>query len=258
MSLIPEDLAYDLLDDIFSELSPSSGVRRLYVDGVELVTPNGNSLNSQEITSSRALSDFNIQDVQTGYLFFYPSRDDSLLDQSVPWQISFNKGVDQVPCNVLDIRQDGTAYGWNILVDQARREFAPNFTITWQLGQGTFTTEASSGNQIEATTEETVYAVMSQPNSSQSVATPGNDATRFYLEGYFCDSNGNPVKTPEGFQWGRDWPTVWKDDQTGLEHRGVFTAQLTAETPLKARPVDSGSQLQGWFRSYGTGAAGVG
>ena len=257
MGLIPDSMLSFLLDDLYSGESPDSAVRLLYVDGVQVKTPKGNGLNSEPINSTTALKEFGIDNVKTGWLFFYPNTDRSLLDQSVPWQISYNGGIDQLPCNVLGIRQDRQGYGWEILVDEARREFAPNLTITWQFGLGTFVTDSATGNPIEDTEESTSYAVMQQRNASRNVASPGNDPARFYLEGYFCDDDGQPIKTPEGFQWQRRWPTTWTDDQTGLQHSGLFEATLRVETPLKDRPVDIGSQLQGWFISQGTGAVEV-
>lgn len=256
MSILSSDEIIDLLEDT-CEFAPEGDDRVLFVDGVPLRTPlRGNGLFSAEIIGRRALDNLGLTDVEIAYEFLYPGKSRILLDQTVAWGISFDGGADITPCNLRAITQDRTGQGWNILVDLARRELLPNFTITWQLGLGTFVTDVGSGNPIEATEEQTTYAVMAQRSASRNVSNPGNDPARFQLEGYFCDTQGNPVNTPEGFQWQRAWPTTWTDDQTGLQHNGRFTPALATETPLKNRPVDSGSQLQGWFISLGTGAIG--
>ena len=240
-----------------ARLSPETTRRLLYCDGLQLTTSEGYGIQSEVISRQPALEALGLTGIDFAYRFLYVGQDKSFLDTSKRWEISEDGGVTTRVCNCRKIIPDILGVAWQIIIDTARHDLLPNFTITWALGLGTFTTDSATGNPVENTTEETAYAVLEQTQATQLTQRPAR-GNRFYLSGYFCDQNGAPTKTPDGFQWGREWNATWTDEQTGLEHKGLFMPTLATEEPIAPRPVDSGSQLQGWFRSLGTGAITIG
>lgn len=226
-----------------ARLSPESGQRLLYCNGVQLESATGYGIQSEVIQSRPSLDALGLSNVDIAYDFIYPLADRLLLDESGQWELSLDGGVTLQSCNLRKIIQDITGQGWRIIVDLARHEFTPNLAITWATGLGTFTTDTATGNPIENTIEETAYAVM-RTDSGSGV---------YRLSGYFCDIDGNPINTPDGWQWGKAYPATWTDERTGLEHNGSFASTLQPEQPINPLAANAGSTLQGTFTPYGSG-----
>lgn len=125
-----------------------------------------------------------------------------------------------------------------------------NLTITYQSGQGTFTTV--NGNPTEATTEETVYASVSQGRTrSQLVNVHGNPPSQIYLEGYFTNVQGEPLSLPTDLPLQRPWPATLQIG--GGMVSGQFTPVVLAQNAWPANEDRRGSTCQGLFTTSGTG-----
>lgn len=139
------------------------------------------------------------------------------------------------------------------LVTFARGLVDVSLVVTYQIGDGTFVTDAATGNPVEGSDSATYYAVVSQGRArAEAVVEAGLPAGRVYLEGNFTTADGEPTDMPSTLQIQKPWPAVLSLGG-GLEVDGVFTVLLGAVNPWSAVEDGRGAKLQGFFISAGSG-----
>lgn len=158
------------------------------------------------------------------------------------WEISLDCGVTWLKTFLDEFPVEGS----HVYHFKLGRGFTDaNLTITYQIGQGTFTTVA--GNPTEATTEATIYASVSQGrNRAQLLSNPSTSPAQIYLEGYFTNASGEPVEVPTDLAMQRPWDATL-DVGNGATIDGQFTPVVVAENSWAANELRRGSTCHGYF-----------
>jgi hypothetical protein len=125
--------------------------------------------------------------------------------------------------------------------------FPANAKLTFTVGNGTFTTDPVSHNQVEGQSSVTVTAYLKQKNKPNLQEVPGVDPTSSYCEGRTVSPKFMPAKVKP-----QSWAdAVVTDLATGQKMTGRFFVLFTLESPFKAVAKTLGSSISGYFVQSG-------
>ena len=179
-------------------------------------------------------------------------RDVALADYDFgKWEISLDNGVTwlktflEEPPEMRSIRY---------IIKLARGITSANLTVTYGIGGGTFTVDPTSGNPVEDTTTETVYASVSQGRTRPTQQDlGGNPSSRLFFEGFFVTNTDEPTEKPINLDLNRAWPATIAI-ANGETLSGRFTFLPISENSWADQEQKLGSRCQGYFETIGSGS----
>ncbi len=156
------------------------------------------------------------------------------------WEMSEDDGVwFNVFVQTVPIRQSS-----RYRVEFARFLSGANLSVTYQVGQGTFTT--IEGNPTEDTLPANFTAIANQQQRPTTIDLPGLPVSALYLEGYHIEPKAVPAELPINRRM-----TATLTNPSGQAIEGVFILLPSLQKP-NTLAAGRGEELRGYFLMQGS------